>query len=972
MASFHTIRSLGIYVLLAAAVALPVASALAQAPQGGAQALDGEQVKPPALLDRVLLDKPRGAEAPEALARWAMPLDEVLETVEPAELPEPGDAAQTGPLPQAAERLIDEADTLLGRGELFSAIRVLREAEVLAPDQAGVLRRLGVAYSQSGNRVRGTLYLKKAIKHDPDNAVALLLLSQHAAARGNLSQVIAYTDALRQAGQAVLADHSLAQALRQAGYATAAAQCLQRCIAALPAEPQQADDNKPDAIDPLIRRELTVLAVLKPELQAELGDLYVALGRHDAAEQTYAGIDLEQASDAAGLLGRRVYLALRRGDAEAALRLSGEQLGYTADGASSRQAIGYLLSQGLGREQIAVALEAQIEQAGASLALLSGLSEVAEPDRVMALAVAWLASGPQEPQAFGAVARMARFEDDNPDDAKPLAMLLSAALGEMRRSPGSARQYVQAVLDPVDAPICLLRALKQPALNEGQPDDALLPLLKAIAFEKAQRAEDAAEQYSRALRLEPDVSAQVRVPLARLQLERGEIEQAALVLEPLGEPETWEAFEVSARVVAQSGQPSRAIQMVDNWRRSNGADLASSLLRAELLALAGNPSGACNDIFRLIHETPDDIRIYEAGLRLIEQNLERFNSFNQAANLRSGIANLMQTNLPDAPRARIERAINIYDQPDRKEEAIELLRSVTRDEPGNTLAWLVLESVYREQGDADAADAAHRAWFKAGPPSINRVLQAAERAVTSGEMQRASSLLRRMLELEEQGVLPGPSMTDQLAGITVELMRSAEPDRDIEPLSLKMLRRFPDSVQLNNSLGYQWTVDDKNLLQAKAMIERALDKGGPNHAVLDSMAWVQYKLGAFEEAAKHQERALDALKQASQMTSQSLDASKAVLNDHMGDIQYRAGDTAAAIRHWQIALGARVDEEDMMRDPELRTLARRTQEKIKAVGDGQEPPLTPVPGPESHGPDGHPADRPPPANDAENPPEQAR
>ena len=969
MAIHQTLRSYATRVLLTAALAVACVSAYAQA---DAAPFDAKSVKPPVSVELAVSDTPQD---PDALTRWMMPLADALASVKPAEMLSPPENKPPDALPQRAQQRIEQADKLMARGELFSAIRVLREAEALSPQHHAVTHRLGVAYSLSGNRVRGAAYLEKAIAQDPGDAVSLLLLSQHAASAGELAQTLTYSKALEQTGiPKVLADRSLSQALSRAGYARAATELLQRCIESLADKP----DPKPVAekFDPLITRELAVLSALKPELRVELGDLYLCIGQPDRAKQVYTAIDPQQVSDTAGLFSRLVYLALKQGDVEAALRYASDQLMQLKGGDEGRQAIGYLVTQGISRERIAKALDAKMQGGGVSLPLLTGLAEVTSPAFVIDRAVAWLASGPQQPSVYREVAGLATYRDDKPEDAVALATLLQAVLGQMQRTPSQSTQYLDAVLDEVDAPISLLRALKQPVLAQARKGEAMRPLLKAIIFEKTQRNSDAIKQYQQAMEINPALADPLRVPLAKLQIQQGEVGQAIETLKPLGMPTDWDAFSVMVNAIAQSGQPTQAIQLVDNWRRTQGDDIASQLLRAELIALSGFPSRSCDDIFRLIQQSPKDIRVYEAGLRLIDNNLDRFSSFNQARNLRGGIVNLLQTNLPDAPRSRIEQALDIYQFQQRDEGAVDqalaLLNAVVRDDPGNALAWLLIEDINTEIEDYEAAAIARQGWFDAGLPTMNRMLLSADHAVTDGEMERASGILRRMLALEQEGVLPGPAMTEVQAGATVELLQAAEPDKDFEAFSLTMLRRFPNSVQLNNALGYQWSVKDKNLLQAKAMIERALAKGGANHAVLDSLAWVQYKLGQIEDAAKTQRKALDALEQAKRLTNQPYDASKAVLNDHMGDILFRKGDTDGAVRYWQIALGTRVDEDELMRDPELRTLAQRTQKKLKAIADEKQPPLTPIPGPESHGKPGHPADLPQDQPAPAQPPEQGR
>ena len=66
-------------------------------------------------------------------------------------------------------------------------------------------------------------------------------------------------------------------------------------------------------------------------------------------------------------------------------------------------------------------------------------------------------------------------------------------------------------------------------------------------------------------------------------------------------------------------------------------------------------------------------------------------------------------------------------------------------------------------------------------------------------------------------------------------------------------------------------------------------------------------------------------------------------------------------------MAQRYDEEEMMFDPELRSLGARLKAKIDALAKDEPVPVSPVPGPDAHGPAGHPADLP--ADEGEKPAE---
>ena len=294
-----------------------------------------------------------------------------------------------------------------------------------------------------------------------------------------------------------------------------------------------------------------------------------------------------------------------------------------------------------------------------------------------------------------------------------------------------------------------------------------------------------------------------------------------------------------------------------------------------------------------------------------------------------------------------------------------MLLDVLEEQPGSTGVLSLLVEVYDEAGDEEAAEAMFERYIQAVAPGASRSILIADRAIDKGDNQQAVQALDQAIALEEEGVLPGPALTGDQASSLLHYMEMADQQRDTDGLYLAMVRRFPDHAGLNNALGYRWTVENKNLLHAKAMIQRALEADPMSHSILDSLAWVQYKLGEFDEAHATQSRALMILEallaprigRLPEELEADYAATAAILNDHMGDILYKRGEPRKALDYWRQAQKQVYTEEQMRHDPELRTLGDRLKAKITALDQGQPAPIAPVPGPEAHGPEGHPADQ---------------
>ena len=93
-----------------------------------------------------------------------------------------------------------------------------------------------------------------------------------------------------------------------------------------------------------------------------------------------------------------------------------------------------------------------------------------------------------------------------------------------------------------------------------------------------------------------------------------------------------------------------------------------------------------------------------------------------------------------------------------------------------------------------------------------------------------------------------------------------------------------------NYLGYMWAEQNTHLEEAEDAIKRALQLDPGNGAYLDSMGWVQYRQGKFEQALENLKRAV-----------QNLPREDPVVFDHLGDAYLKLNRMAQAIEAWQKA-----------------------------------------------------------------------
>ncbi len=145
--------------------------------------------------------------------------------------------------------------------------------------------------------------------------------------------------------------------------------------------------------------------------------------------------------------------------------------------------------------------------------------------------------------------------------------------------------------------------------------------------------------------------------------------------------------------------------------------------------------------------------------------------------------------------------------------------------------------------------------------------------------------------------------------------KSTECTRALE----EALKLAPAHTSANNDLGYQLADQGVRLDRAEKMVTVALLRNPDEPAYIDSMAWVLYKKGNFEQARKLLAEVL--------VRETDLDP---VILDHYGDVLYRLGERDKALEQWKASAGARRKRADRPEGIESSTL-ERTLKKIEAV-----------------------------------------
>jgi Flp pilus assembly protein TadD len=100
----------------------------------------------------------------------------------------------------------------------------------------------------------------------------------------------------------------------------------------------------------------------------------------------------------------------------------------------------------------------------------------------------------------------------------------------------------------------------------------------------------------------------------------------------------------------------------------------------------------------------------------------------------------------------------------------------------------------------------------------------------------------------------------------------------------------PNQFQVLNYVGYSLVERGEQLQEALSMIQAAVAAQPQAGYIIDSLGWVQYRLGYYHDAVVQIERAVELM------------ATDPIVNDHLGDVYWAVGRKTEARFQWRRAL----------------------------------------------------------------------
>ena len=294
---------------------------------------------------------------------------------------------------------------------------------------------------------------------------------------------------------------------------------------------------------------------------------------------------------------------------------------------------------------------------------------------------------------------------------------------------------------------------------------------------------------------------------------------------------------------------------------------------------------------------------------------------------------------------RLQRAVDLYDksialqptldgvreklalalvQLGQNDRAAELLTKIVAENPVNLAAYDQLSKIHLLRGEFERAAASMRQALLLAPIDPRRheeiirtslragdlagALQAATEAETKFPYLTGFSVLRA-ITLSQTGNHAASMMAFERALVTAANSNPDLLDSDFF-LSyggaaeraghfVKAAELLKKSIALDparsdeacNYLAYMWADRGENLAEAEQLIRRALELDPSNGAYLDTLGWVYFRQGRYEESLTELLRA-----------SELMQEPDPVILDHIGDVYGKLGKTADAVLYWNKAI----------------------------------------------------------------------
>jgi len=426
-----------------------------------------------------------------------------------------------------------------------------------------------------------------------------------------------------------------------------------------------------------------------------------------------------------------------------------------------------------------------------------------------------------------------------------------------------------------------IRVLKQ--LLKEKPESFTARIMLIRLMEKEERFDEAHRIIHEGIKSGSNI--QLYHIDAELYMRQGKLEKAKQALEKL------------RKLVPDQSGPSLMLSRLA--LRQGDIIEAESVLRS---FLAGHPRNlsVSNALGRLLVQqkrSKEAIVIYENISRQVGENSEvlialgllyyqQSNYHHAADRFRKALSKHPST------QARFYLAASL-EAMGKKNEAKKIYRQIKHNTASYTDAQLRLAAMDLQAERTDAALTRLRTIIRENPEVENAY------ALLSSALLHQKKY--RQILTETEAALALPKVSVQLLFNRAAAFEGLKQYEKAAGQIKKLFVIEPGNIEALNFLGYLYAEQGVYLDEAEELILRALKQKPGNGYYLDSLAWVHYKRGDYNKALSFQRKAIGKI------------PDDPIMQEHLGDILWKAGKSDAARATWKKALRLGHENSDLIR-----------------------------------------------------------
>ena len=467
-------------------------------------------------------------------------------------------------------------------------------------------------------------------------------------------------------------------------------------------------------------------------------------------------------------------------------------------------------------------------------------------------------------------------------------------------------------------------------MSQNKTSEALRTLEKGLAFDpnhvetlvfygninQTLKQNDKAKQaYAKAIDIAPDKEERVYLLLGSIQMEEGDLDSAFDTYQHLVDifPASFAGHFFLGKIHAEKDRPDQAEA---EFVKALALEPELEEGRFELLKIysaAGENAKVRSLYLELLDKNPNNVRAaMELGLFYQKNGFEKEGQ--------SLLQDLGQRSEQDPEIIR--KVIQLYIDPKQYDDAIVVLEGMLKGLPDSSDLLYLTGISYDGKGNDDSA----LEHFKmVGPDNRfyeNAVVQSALLYQEQKKIPEAIAIIKEAI----QNLPDNPEFMLYLGSFYEEIEAYADAEStlkkglDIDPEHIRIQFRLgvvydkwgkksdsiaamqkvitlePENANALNYLGYTYADMGINLDEAETMIREALKHKPDDGYITDSLGWVLFKKGLFQEALIYLEKAV------------KLTSDDPIILEHLGDAYLKVNDKKAALKYYQESLQKKTED----------------------------------------------------------------